>query len=930
MPEKTATDKNYYSNLHSLIDYASSFLEGENRTQRIENSPEFQKINNQIKFLLINLGLLGIEEIESLDFKDSLDLLNKYLSSSEKDPGASIPPNLKELVENLNQKEKEETKREIERSLYELKKIARIKRVLVSQGAGQNVLQGKEDEIVGLLIEEEDLVAEIETINSNPQFTEEQREEGIQQAWVKTWKVILEETDLSSSQKKEAESLLFSTAVIEELTSEIKTISTQPKAREKVTEILSENFSGNENFSLPNPIAGKEEALAENLQIDEESLLLIDKIKNNPQLPEIQRTEQVEEVWKKEVWEKAIEKASLPEEIISRAINHDFSIETIESLTKEVTKSERDNGKIAAIVKESFRPLNQEQVKILNEVVVPNVAANAALAPSLEWKNVVLISFAQNAPELETKGFNPDQILSLNKKISGIAERNFPRNTIREDIPLLNPPLVVWNKSSSPLINLAPVKDNPQGNPFLLKDEQGKTIFEKSRIIFGRKLTPEISQKLKAEADEIVAFNWAVKGINPEAINQIIKNKQKQEQVLDSPLIRQIGNYSQKITSLQKQFPPNLVSLWKENRSRAISNILSKTSRPFRGIVANVKNRFFNTSFGKGIKIAIEKSAQKSLQGLFSSVKVGVRKAVTATTVKILSKIGLQAIANTVAPVIGGIVVLFGEKILAKGFKLIRGGIRRITGVFTAFNSAIAGLMGQDSSETDSKGLLIIFAVAVFIIIGLPLLVTLGIIGGAFVGEFGAIQEFTSEGRIDYGSLAEYQCENTRHFSEEVICKLSKGQSPCNNMYITSGTWNKVDQCFNEISLNNEDIIRQKFYYHTHTEEFDNRLQCLGFVLAIQDAIGQGFDKGLGYAGAYAEDPFPDNYQKIGPFETDIKTGDLAIWGGLPGHIAIVLEPPLPIPESLITVAEADGNTGKISLRKKGRPSVFLRYTGGN
>lgn len=929
MPEKTATEKDYYSNLHSFINYASSFFDGENRSQRIENSEEFQKVNNQIRFFLISLGLLNIEDIDSLNFKELIELLGKYLSSSEKDPGASIPPNLKELVEIYNQRENQEADKEIERSLDELRKIARIKKALVNQGTALSELKGKEEELVNLLIKKEDLVSEIEVVEESSQLTSNQKEEKIQETWNKVWNDVLEESHLSPSQKKEAQNLVFPAEAIKELASEIKEISTEPASEEKVKEILSENFS-KEDFSLQSPVKGKEEEIAQNLKLNEETSLLIDKIRNNPQLSEDQKTEQIEETWK-ETWEQAVEGANLTKEEASLAQKHVFSVDTIESISTELSKPERDNEKITAIIKESFCPLSQEQIKLVNESLIPNVAANAALAPSLEWKNVVLISFAQNAPELETKGFNPDQILSLNKKISGIAERNFPRNTIREDISLLNPPLVVWNKSSSPLINLAPVKDNPQGNPFLLKDEQGKTIFEKSRIIFGRKLTPEISQKLKAEANEIVAFNWAVKGINPEAINQIIKNKQKQEQVLDSPLIRQIGNYSQKITSLQKQFPPKLVSLWKENRSRAISNILSKTSRPFRGIVANVKNRFFNTSFGKGIKIAIEKSAQKSLQGLFSSVKVGVRKAVTAAAVKILSKIGLQAIANTVAPVIGGIVVLFGEKILAKGFKLIRGGIRRITGVFTAFNSAIAGLMGQDSSETDSKGLLIIFAVAVFIIIGLPLLVTLGIIGGAFVGEFGAIQEFTSEGRIDYGSLAEYRCGNTRHFSEEVICKLSKGQSPCDNMLITINTWGDVDRCFNQISLTNKEAIRQKFYNHTHTEEFDNRLQCLGFVLAIQDAIGQGFDKGLGYAGAYAKDPFPDNYQKIGPFETDIKTGDLAIWSGTPGHIAIVIENTKPDESaSPIIVAEADGTTGAIVLKKRARPSLFLRYTGAN
>jgi len=108
----------------------------------------------------------------------------------------------------------------------------------------------------------------------------------------------------------------------------------------------------------------------------------------------------------------------------------------------------------------------------------------------------------------------------------------------------------------------------------------------------------------------------------------------------------------------------------------------------------------------------------------------------------------------------------------------------------------------------------------------------------------------------------------------------------------------------------------------------DYHVQCLGFVLAIQNALGQNLDMGFNHAGAWAIPPYHPNYQAI----TEPKMGDIVVWAGSPGHIAIFLGA-VPDSSSKMVVVEANyDSAGSIAVRTRsnisggGGPTVFLRY----
>jgi surface antigen len=1238
MPQETATNRGYRQNLGSFIVYASSFIDGENRKQRIDNSESFQKVNNQVRFLLVGLGLSDMETFEDLNFEESVDILKKYLSSIEEDPsGASIPVNLKELVENLNDRDNQKIDQEISRTLQDLRRVTNLKTVLAQSLGQKNFFTDKEDEVASLVLENSSVANKIEQIEKSS-LEKDQKEEEIKQVWQEAWNeaveqtglkitkdlpvekireiaseiknylaqkdevyqiikkhtpegvdiltvpkaentaekateivesiladneltemvreikdsalsqqertervrkilpqvfrkavedtqtqtlvrveptpeqiaklsdqllspepqkevlkiltetiisektkaplqtpvdpkevaeissvilndkklkseitriledeeipkeskpkeigqavkntiLTIEKTDLSLEQVQKVRNLEFSPEESQKLAEEIIKPSPQRRNVEKTVEslifpketsplILSqeteqallqnitnlvvddknlsqqiEEINANPNLSLKekderirkvwnstwkkaqgitgqetakeipispeeinkiakvskekskkkekikdetvgtipifhqNLLINREDVIARNIILKEETLLSIDKTLNNPLLSGREKIETIGKIWS-DVWDRAIDQSGLTPKEAVKTKEHVFSTQTVNHFIKELSKPQVDTGIVSGIIKESFKPLTKKQQIAVQQFLLPTVATNRALVSELGWENVFLISFAEIAPILTSEEFNlnSDQALNIIKNYSQVAEKMSPAEQVGKEMSPLTPQLVFWKRHFTPLVNISKPEGNPQGNAWLVKDERGRTIFENVKLGINLGLSPELAFQFQKEAGERLSLHWTTQGINPQEIQKtkdiILKSLEELHESKNYALISDselVENYSR----FQKELPQKKVNTWASNRIKSISNLIKAKPTPFPNkIKTDIKKWFLNTKIGKQIKGVISTFSQNSLQKFFSTTQIGIKKATTAAVFKILTKLGLQAVANTLAPVIGTIIAFAAEKIIKAGVRLVRKVFSSITSGFGLADTLLGNISNQNINKNDDKGIAFLLIGVIGFIVFFPIFVILVILGGAFIGEMNFSNEYIEQARISYATLADYECDNPRHFSEEVICKLSKENYPCNNSLITTHTWINVSSCFSQITLNNKEAISNKFLDHIQRY---GKLQCLGFALVIQSSLGQNFDLGHGSAGMYTQSPYPSGYTKIDGSGEPAR-GDLAVWSGSPGHIALVLGTSGNIK---IVVAEADGTSGMIAIKERARPSIFLRY----
>jgi len=441
-------------------------------------------------------------------------------------------------------------------------------------------------------------------------------------------------------------------------------------------------------------------------------------------------------------------------------------------------------------------------------------------------------------------------------------------------------------------------------NPLRLKDEDGVTVLDrikKQLLSGGINVNPENDSQL-------ITFRYQIQAV--EAIYKGLK-KQDLEVKINQLLETGVPEHSREITELRGVAAIYMKVLQKTEESgfskRQIEKWQKKASFPIRiPIFSKIKSWFLNTSLGKPIKLALEKSAQKSLQALWTAGREGIKKIAVPLITKVLTALGLGAKAALVgATNVVGLALLVVPKLIGKVedfFKLIFSSGTRI------FGSILSGIMGTTDipEDSDSKWLKWIFIgifAFIFFFVGV---LDKGVKSGALINEEAELSEpgFTSPGLPS-------QCQPSRHFAEEVICVLEK----CNIKKITSSSVNSTEQCIKKSNLTGKTALISNL-----TALYKGKLQCIGFVDAIQEALGKGMGPRKNACQYYISPPIGYNLIEgtISP-----QVGDVAVWneagcGGDPkstatywGHIAVVIEIN---GNRKLTVAEVNGINGILRI----------------
>ena len=441
-------------------------------------------------------------------------------------------------------------------------------------------------------------------------------------------------------------------------------------------------------------------------------------------------------------------------------------------------------------------------------------------------------------------------------------------------------------------------------NPLRLKDEDGVTVLDrikKQLLSGGINVNPENDSQL-------ITFRYQIQAV--EAIYKGLK-KQDLEVKINQLLETGVPEHSREITELRGVAAIYMKVLQKTEESgfskRQIEKWQKKASFPIRiPIFSKIKSWFLNTSLGKPIKLALEKSAQKSLQALWTAGREGIKKIAVPLITKVLTTLGLGAKAALVgATNVVGLALLVVPKLIGKVKDFFKGIFSSGTRIF---GSILSGIMGTTDipEDSDSKWLKWIFIgifAFIFFFVGV---LDKGVKSGALINEEAELSEpgFTSPGLPS-------QCQPSRHFAEEVICVLEK----CNIKKITSSSVNSTEQCIKKSNLTGKTALISNL-----TALYKGKLQCIGFVDAIQEALGKGMGPRKNACQYYISPPIGYNLIEgtISP-----QVGDVAVWneagcGGDPkstaaywGHIAVVIEIN---GNRKLTVAEVNGINGILRI----------------
>jgi len=441
-------------------------------------------------------------------------------------------------------------------------------------------------------------------------------------------------------------------------------------------------------------------------------------------------------------------------------------------------------------------------------------------------------------------------------------------------------------------------------NPLRLKDEDGVTVLDrikKQLLSGGINVSPENDSQL-------ITFRYQIQAV--EAIYKGLK-KQDLEVKINQLLETGVPEHSREITELRGVAAIYMKVLQKTEESgfskRQIEKWQKKASFPIRiPIFSKIKSWFLNTSLGKPIKLALEKSAQKLLQALWTAGREGIKKIAVPLITKVLTALGLGAKAALVgATNVVGLALLVVPKLIGKVKDFFKGIFSSGTRIF---GSILSGIMGTTDipEDSDSKWLKWIFIgifAFIFFFVGV---LDKGVKSGALINEEAELSEpgFTSPGLPS-------QCQPSRHFAEEVICVLEK----CNIKKITSSSVNSTEQCIKKSNLTGKTALISNL-----TALYKGKLQCIGFVDAIQEALGKGMGPRKNACQYYISPPIGYNLIEgtISP-----QVGDVAVWneagcGGDPkstatywGHIAVVIEIN---GNRKLTVAEVNGINGILRI----------------
>ncbi len=228
-------------------------------------------------------------------------------------------------------------------------------------------------------------------------------------------------------------------------------------------------------------------------------------------------------------------------------------------------------------------------------------------------------------------------------------------------------------------------------------------------------------QSLKFRVQAIEAIYKGLKKQDLEVkINQLLKAGQPEQ----SPEITELRGFVTAYEELLQQarefgFSEKQINKWQKQASfpvrlswSSFGTIIEKTGLSGgiqKPAFSKIKSWFLNTSLGKPIRFALEKSAQKSLQALWTAGREGIKKVAVPIITKALTILGLGAKAALIgATNVVGLALLVVPKLIGK----IKDSIK---GIFSSgtrlFSSMFSGIMGTTDvpEDSDSKWLKGIF-----------------------------------------------------------------------------------------------------------------------------------------------------------------------------------------------------------------------------
>lgn len=403
-----------------------------------------------------------------------------------------------------------------------------------------------------------------------------------------------------------------------------------------------------------------------------------------------------------------------------------------------------------------------------------------------------MVTLAELAPEIkEIPPQKINQLLSvfIPQKKEDLKEYSSVL-TIAKENREISPPLFSVEKievtqlpTAFPRFFAPPLQRAAEGNIWQTQNQAGLTFVEEIRT----KLIQEGINKNNSFAfrnkvlDQWALYLTAAK-IIPEDIDYTIEKLLSAGEKIDSLRIQELKETRKKLAFFQQALPPPLLEkIKKENfiegkkgnypvqiPSRFGTIIIRKTSfdpkfnlstriNSFLGkifgkqtivlpsgqtIVVNkfvslrhrfaevIKTSFFKTTFGQGVKTVLSQLGQKSLQTLWDTVKIGAKKG----TSLLLAKVGLQAVATAVAPVVGNILAFVATSVFKTSFSLLKKATQLLTSGFGMAEAIFGGLTGQREVPEDKSLSFVKYVVlGLFIIIpGIALFETITT-SGAFI-----------------------------------------------------------------------------------------------------------------------------------------------------------------------------------------------------
>lgn len=633
---------------------------------------------------------------------------------------------------------------------------------------------------------------------------------------------------------------------------------------------------------------------------------------------------------------------------------------------------EVNSKKLPKISEQEFGQIQEQTKGAIITAIAENSLALKDLSPS-QISQIIASSLPQT-PEQLTK-FSP--LLSVPKE-QRIAPQLvlFSSSTFSTTTPTTQP------KIFASLLDRA-----AEANPLLVPDENTQISFisQLENKLFAEGITPKNAPQFKSSLQEQWSKKLALQGISPEDIDYTIQKLLQEGENPSSPRIKELEEVKKHLLVTLKNLPPEAKETLRQignkkaqegksfvtlpsqyqtaifrvlpfnpklNLKNQFQNLLSQIfgrktlvlpsgqtisvsrfSSLFSSISSSFKRFFFHTKIGKQFETFFKNTALKSFQTLWSSVKTGIKQTATKAASKILIKIGLQAAANTLAPVIGTIIAFAAEKIIKGGFKLLKKLGQWVSSGFGIANAVFEGLTGQREIPEDES---LSFLIPLFILFLPILFFTFFFIKTTTDSAFIIPGKGNLEGNLNIPPPSNPQCAPSRHLAEEIICILSTGSSPCNHYVVNKTTWPEVSHCLNSSNIPRKENVSQKFW--GSVSQYHN-LQCVGFVAGVEAAFGREFTQGYESACDYLHQPLASGYQLVN--KKDIKPGDLAVWdckgSSSDGHIAVVIYSNIEvIPETgdivgNFSIAEANGKNGVIAVRENipiTSPGGFIRYTG--